>query len=114
RIARLLFILHRPDMTDKSSTASGTALASIFRFIVRCRWAVIAIYAALLGPSIYFSLKVPQDNAIDRLIVESDPDYQAARAFEKVFGAAEYVILLAEADDPFEPHVLKRVVELEA
>jgi hypothetical protein len=74
---------------------------------------VIAIYAVLLGPSVYFALKVPQDNSIDRLIVKSDEDYQAARAFEKVFGSAEYVILLAEADDPFAPSVLARVDELE-
>lgn len=95
------------------SESSTSTLSSIFRFVVRFRWAVIATFAVLLGPSIYFSLKVPQDNAIDRLIVQSDPDYQAARQFEKVFGAAEYVILLAEADDPYAPEVLKRVLELE-
>jgi predicted RND superfamily exporter protein len=96
------------------SDSSASTLASIFRFIIRIRWVVIAVFAALLGPSVYFALKVPQDNAIDRLIVESDPDRQAARDFEKVFGAAEYVILLAEANDPFDPQVLKRVLDLEA
>lgn len=97
---------------QRAQVASGP-LASIFRFLLRWRWAVIAVYALLLGPSIYFSLKVPQDNSIDRLIVESDEDYKAARAFEKVFGTAEYVILIAEAEDPFAPAVLGRIAELE-
>ena len=59
-------------------------LASIFRFIVAMRWGIVGIFALLLGPSVYFALKVPQDNSIDRLIVQSDPDYIAAHEFEKV------------------------------
>lgn len=88
-------------------------LWSTFRFIVRSRYVVVALYALLLVPSVYFALKVPQDNSIDRLIVKSDPDYEAAQAFQKVFGAGEYVILLAEAKDPFAPDVLRRVDEME-
>ena len=88
-------------------------LWSTFRLIVRARVFVVALYAILLVPSVYFALKVPQDNSIDRLIVQSDPDYEAARAFEKVFGAAEYVILLCEANDPFAPDVLRRIDEME-
>ena len=95
------------------SDSSASALASVFRFIIRCRWVVIAIFAVLLGPSVWFALKVPQDNSIERLIIETDPDRVAARAFEKVFGAAEYVILLAETNDPYDPQVLKRVADLE-
>ncbi len=88
-------------------------LSSIFRTLIRGRFAILAIYAVLLGPSVFFALKVPQDNSIDRLIIKSDPDYQAAHAFQDVFGAAEYVVLLAEADDPFAPAVLQRIAELE-
>ncbi len=86
---------------------------SVFRFIVAKRLYVVAICALLLGPSVYFAIKVPQDNSIDRLIVQSDPDYIAAHDFEKVFGSAEYVILLAEAPDPFAPTVLARLTQME-
>ena len=89
-------------------------LSSIFRTIIRLRWGIVALYALLLGPSVYLALQVPQDNSIERLIVESDEDYKASRAFEKVFGAADYVILMAEAEDPFAPQVLQRVSELES
>lgn len=88
-------------------------LWSTFRLIVRARYFVVALYALLLIPSVFFALKVPQDNSIDRLIVKSDPDYEAAQAFEKVFGSAEYVILLCEADDPYAPEVLRRIDEME-
>jgi predicted RND superfamily exporter protein len=95
------------------SSDSPNILATVFRALIRWRWAIIAVYALLLGPSVYFALKVPQDNSIDRLIVKSDEDYQAAHAFEGVFGSAEYVILLAEADDPYTPAVLQRLQTLE-
>ena len=88
-------------------------LASVFRFIVAKRWWVVAVCAIVLGPSVFYALKVPQDNSIDRLIVQTDPDYIAAHDFEKVFGAAEYVILLAEADDPFATPVLSRLSAME-
>ena len=44
-------------------------LWSVFRFVVAKRWWVVAICAILLGPSVYYAIKVPQDNSIDRLIV---------------------------------------------
>ena len=96
------------------SAQDRSFLYRTFRFIIAKRWAIVAIYALLLGPSIYFSLKVEQDNSIHRLIVQTDPDYVASQAFEKVFGQGEYVLLLAEADDPFRPDVLGRVEQIES
>src|SRR5437867_3293676 len=90
-----------------------SALERLFRFIIAKRWWIIAFYALLLGPGIHFALRVDQDNSIDRLIVESDPDSVAAKKFEKVFGSGEYVVLLAEAVDPFAPTVLERIGEIE-
>ncbi|HNN97507.1 MAG TPA: MMPL family transporter, partial [Pseudomonadota bacterium] len=92
----------------------SSPLATVFRTVVRFRWLVVALYALLMGPAVYLAIQVPQDNAPDRLILESDDDYRATRAFEQVFGSAEYVILWAEADDPFSPEVLRRLLDLEA
>lgn len=89
-------------------------LWSAFRIVTRARWLIVAIFALLLGPSVYFALKVPQDNSIDRLIVHDDPDYLASRAFAKVFGDSEYIILLAEAEDPFAGPIVKRIDEMES
>ena len=88
-------------------------LERIFARIVRARWLWVACYAVLLLPSVFFALRVGQDNSLDRLIVPSDPDFIATRAFEEVFGAGEFALLLAEADDPFAPEVLARVDAIE-
>src|SRR5437868_7703629 len=88
-------------------------LKHLFRRIVAARWLIIAVYAALLPPSIYYALKVQQDNSLDRLVVQSDPTYTANKRFETVFGHGEYVLILLEADDPFSPVVLKRFDEIE-
>jgi len=74
---------------------------------------VLAFYALLLIPSAYFAVQVRQDNSLDRLIVVTDPDYIATREFEKVFGAGEFALLLAEADDPLSPAVIARVDAIE-
>ncbi|MFO0623223.1 MAG: MMPL family transporter [Polyangia bacterium] len=95
------------------SEQNPSRLWSAFRLILKARWLVIAVYAILLGPAAYFAMQVPQDNSIDRLIVRDDPDYLASRDFAKVFGESEYVILLAEADDPYQAPVLQRVDDLE-
>jgi hypothetical protein len=88
-------------------------LYSFFRFVVARRWWVVAFYALLLGPAVYYALRVEQDNSIDRLIVKSDPAYVTAQEFQKVFGAGEFVLLLLEAQDPFAPAVVARVSEIE-
>jgi predicted RND superfamily exporter protein len=88
------------------------ALERFFKLIIARRWLVIAFYALLLPPAVWFALKVDQDNSIYRLIVPSDPDSLATAAFEKVFGRGEYVVLLAEASDPFAPEVIKKVDDL--
>lgn len=80
--------------------------------MARRAW-VLAFYALLLVPSAYFALQVRQDNSLDRLIVATDPDYTATRQFEKVFGAGEFALLLAEADDPLSPSVIARVDAIE-
>jgi len=88
-------------------------LSRTFALIVARRWYVLACYALLLPPSVYFATQVRQDNSLDRLITTSDPDYIATRDFEKVFGAGEFALLLVEADDPLSPAVIERVDRLE-
>jgi predicted RND superfamily exporter protein len=88
-------------------------LPRFFAFVVAKRWLVLAFYALLLPPSAFYALKVGQDNDIQRLIVPTDPDFVNTKAFQKVFGAGEFAVLLAEADDPFAPAVLDRIDRIE-
>jgi hypothetical protein len=81
--------------------------------VVAKRWLIVAFYAVILPPSAYYASRVGQDNAIERLMVPTDPDYVNTLAFQKVFGTGEYAVILAEADDPYAPAVLERVDRLE-
>jgi predicted RND superfamily exporter protein len=95
------------------SAGSQGFLASFFRLVVGNRWWVVSFYAMLIPPSVWFALKVGHDNSLDRLIVQTDPDYANHKAFEKVFGAGKYVVLLAEVPDPFAPEALRRLDRME-
>jgi uncharacterized protein len=88
-------------------------LERAFRRIVRWRLSVLAIYAVLVPVAIALTFRIPSEGAIDRLIVPSDPDFVATRAFQKVFPEGQVVMLLLEADDPWSPEVLRQVVALE-
>lgn len=88
-------------------------LQATFRFIVARRWWWVILYALLLGPSAYYALRVPIDSSIEQLIVRSDRDYIRAKAFEKVFGQGEFVVILGEAEDPYDPEVLRRMDALQ-
>src|ERR1700744_5176818 len=88
-------------------------LKRLFLRVVAARWIIVAIYAALLPPSVYYALKVQQDNSLDRLVVQSDPTYTANKRFEAVFGHGEYVLILVEANDPFAADVLGRFDKME-
>lgn len=90
-----------------------TFLQPRFRFLVaRRRW-IIGLYLVLLVAAVPFALRVKQDNSIDRLIVQNDPDYVATREFAAVFGEGEAVVLFAESDRPFAPDVLAAVDALD-
>ncbi|MCC6850242.1 MAG: MMPL family transporter [Deltaproteobacteria bacterium] len=98
---------------DAEPVKGSGILARFFAGVIARRWLVVALYAALLPPAAFYAAKVQQDNSIDRLIVATDPDVIATRAFERVFGEGEFALLLAEAPDPLAPAVVARVDEIE-
>ena len=86
------------------------ALTLILR---RWRW-VLAIYAVLVPLAIYAASRIPNQGAIDRLIVPSDPDYAATRAFQQIFPEPQLVLVVVEEPRPFEPDALAEVGRAEA
>ena len=93
--------------------ASSQRLEAFFRRIVAMRGWFFAVYALLVPVAIGLALRVPHDNSIARLIVQSDPDYRNTVDFQRLFAEGEQVILLAEAKDPFSSAVLARVREIQ-
>ncbi len=93
---------------------SGGQVEGIFARVVAWRVWLLVAFAALVAPAIYLALQIPSLGSIDRLIVSSDADYAATRAFQKTFPESKAVLLLLEAPDPFAPPVLARLQSLEA
>ncbi len=91
----------------------ASRLERVFARILRVHWPIVVLFALLLPPSAYFAMRVDQDNSLDRLMVQTDPDYIATREFQKVFGAGEFALLVAEADDPYSAAVVGRVDAIE-
>ena len=105
----------REPMSDPApmSDPGHKLLPRFFRFIVARRWWVIACYALILPPAIFYALKVDQDNSLDRLIVQSDPDYVATREFGKVFAQGEFALVFVEAENPYSAAALRRFDTME-
>ena len=100
-------------------TVSYTAFArppsieALFRAVVARRLPIVVIYALLALPAALLALRIPRDDAIERMIVASDPDVVATLEFRRVFPEKETVLLLTEADDPLSPDVVARSAALE-
>jgi predicted RND superfamily exporter protein len=88
-------------------------LLKIFTWVISKRWWFVALYTLLLIPSVYFAIGIKSDNGVDRLVVASDPEYIAAKAFEKVFGSGEYGVVIVEADNLYSPEALAKTMAIE-
>jgi predicted RND superfamily exporter protein len=93
---------------------SRPRLERVFRTIVALRGPILVLYALLVPVAAWLAAGVPSQGAIDRLVVPDDPDLLATREFQRVFPERPLVVLLLEADDPFDPRVLAEAGALEA
>jgi uncharacterized protein len=83
--------------------------ARLLARIVRLRALILAVYAVLVPLAAWVAARIPSEGAIDRLMVPSDPDYAATRAFQRIFPESQTVLLLFEAPDPWAPEAIARV-----
>jgi len=88
-------------------------LEALFRRVVALRLPILVAYALLVPLAAWLAARIPSEGAIDRLIVASDPDFVATRAFQEVFPEGQIVMVLLEADDPWRPEVLAEVAGME-
>ena len=85
------------------------AFSRLLAIVIRRRAIVIATYALLVPIAALLATRIPTSVGIDRLMVPSDPDFAATRAYERVFPEPQLVLLVFEADDPFSPDSLARL-----
>ena len=89
--------------------ADPPRLEGFFRRVVAARVPILAAYAVLVPLAAWLATRIPSEAGIGRLVVPSDPDYVATRAFQKVFPEGQMLVLLFEADDPWRPELLAEV-----
>jgi uncharacterized protein len=90
-----------------------TAIEALFRGIVARRIPIVVVYAILTLPAVLLALRIPRDDAIERMIVASDPDVVATGEFRRVFPETQTVLLLTEAAEPLSPGVVASIAALE-
>lgn len=91
-----------------------TGLQKLFSTIIERRALVVAFWLLLVPGAAWLALQIPSEGAIDKLVVEQDPDVVLTREFQKVFPEGRQVVLLFEpAGDPFALEALKELAAVE-
>jgi uncharacterized protein len=85
---------------------ASAAVVRFFLCVLRLRRWIAAGFAILTVIGILGALRVPDDVAIDGLIVANDPDARATRQFERLFPEGDHALLMLEAPDPLSPEPL--------
>ncbi|NVB85252.1 MAG: MMPL family transporter [Kofleriaceae bacterium] len=88
----------KPDAIDR-------ALSRVLHY----RVVVIVLYALLVPAAALLAMRIPTEEGIERLIVPSDPDVRATRAFHATFPEPQLALLVFESPDPWAPQSLERV-----
>lgn len=96
-----------------SAPASPGALR-IFMRIVRLRAWIALAFLLLTAAGVFGALRVPDDLAIEHLMVPGDPVAHATRDFERQFPTGQQALLVLEAPDPLSPAVLAAADTLES
>src|SRR5258706_15800362 len=83
------------------SMPASPKVVQIFLHVLRARVWIAGAFLILAAAGIYGAVRVPDDPAIDRLIVASDPVALATRDFDRLFPEGEQALIMLEAADPF-------------
>src|ERR1700730_5649872 len=85
----------------------------IFLHVLRARRWIAGAFVVLTAAGIYAALQVPDDPAIERLIVASDPVALETREFDRIFPEGEQALIMLEAADPLGLAALRAADRLE-
>ncbi|HTX23876.1 MAG TPA: MMPL family transporter [Steroidobacteraceae bacterium] len=91
---------------------ASAAVVRFFLCVLGLRRWIAAAFLLLTIAGVWGALHVPDDLAIDSLIVANDPDARAARQFERLFPEGDHALLMLEAPDPFAPAAVQAARQL--
>ena len=95
------------------SVPASPKIVQIFLRILGARGWIAGLFLVLTAAGIYGALKVPDDPAIDRLIVPGDPVARATADFDRLFPEGEQALLMLESPDPLSLASLRAADRLE-
>jgi predicted RND superfamily exporter protein len=95
------------------SVPASPQIVQLFRRVLRARSWIAAAFLVLTAAGIYGALRVPDDPAIERLIVPGDRVARATADFDRLFPEGEQALLMLESPDPFSLESLRAADRVE-
>src|ERR1700731_4370815 len=95
-----------------SMPASPKAVHFFVRVLAARRW-IAGAFLILTAAGIYGALRVPDDPAIDRLIVADDPGAGATADFDRLFPEGDQALIMLETAAPLSLAALRAADRLE-
>ena len=77
------------------------------------RGRIVAAFVVLTLAGIYGTTRIPNDPAIDRLVVSGDRIAQATLEFDRQFPEGDQALIMLEGPDPLSPEALRTADQLE-
>ncbi|MDB6101367.1 MAG: exporter of the superfamily protein-like protein [Gammaproteobacteria bacterium] len=90
--------------------------SKVFRFFLRVlhmRGRIVGAFLILTVAGIYGATLIPNDPAIDRLVVAGDPVARATLDFDRLFPEGDQALIMLEGTDPLSPAALRTADQLE-
>src|SRR6476619_281577 len=92
-----------------TSHVSQTKAIRALARVVHYRVYVIVAYGLLVTAATLLAMRIPTDEGIGRLIVPSDPDVRATRAYHAIFPEPQLALLVFESPEPWGTRSLERI-----
>src|SRR5882724_4920417 len=71
-----------------------------FMRILQMRGGIVCAFVILTAAGIYGATRIPNDPAIDRLVVSGDPTARATIDFDRLFPEGDQALIMLEGTDP--------------
>jgi predicted RND superfamily exporter protein len=68
---------------------------------------IVGAFLVLTVAGIYGATLIPNDPAIDRLVVSGDPVARATMDFDRLFPEGDQAVIMLEGTDPLSPAALR-------
>ena len=95
------------------SVPASPKVVQLFLHVLRARAWIAGAFLLLAAAGIYGAVRVPDDPAIDRLIVANDPVALATRDFDRLFPEGAQALIMLETPDPLSLATLRAADGLE-